>query len=80
MNVTRQKSQFSNFLVNWGKFGSKSRLFKSPNFASLLKIEDQTLNLWMNWGKLCPRLSLSSLLKIRWRIHMENDVHILNLT
>ena len=35
------------------------RLFKNPNFASLLWIGDQILNLWMNWEKLCPLFSFT---------------------
>ena len=60
MKARGQKSQFSNFSVN---LEMQSRLFKSPNFPSLLWIgknleiytapdqhfKIQMLNLWMSW-------------------------------
>ena len=36
MNARGQKSQFTNFLVNWGSLEVQSRLIKNPNFPSLL--------------------------------------------
>ena len=51
----------------------QSRLFKNPNFPSLLRIgknleiytvpdqrfKIQMLNLWMSWENLCPNLSFT---------------------
>ena len=52
------------------------------NFLSELGkiVNCSIMSLSMNWEKLCPRLSLASLLKIRWRNHIIKDDHILNLT
>ena len=71
MEARGQKYQFSNFLMNWGKFGSaicafqKSRFSSFMNWENLVKIyiaqdqhfKIQILNLWMNWENLCPNLS-----------------------
>ena len=40
MKARGQKFQFSNFSVNWGKFGNvmKSQLFKNSNFPSLYEM------------------------------------------
>ena len=74
MKAKGQKLQFSNFLVNWGKFGNAiSKLFKNPNFLSLLWIgknfeiytapdqhfKTHMLNLWMNWENVCPNLTFT---------------------
>ena len=39
----------------------------------------QILNLWMNWEKLWPNLSITTV-EIRWGIHLKKLGHILNLT
>ena len=68
MKARGQKSQFSNFSVN---LEMQSRLFKSPNFPSLLwigknleiytapdqRFKIQMLILWMSWENLYPNLS-----------------------
>ena len=70
-----QKSHFSNLLVTREKLGNaKSRLWKNPNFRSLLCIgknleiydtvpdqyfKVQMLNLWMSWENLCSNLTFN---------------------
>ena len=67
--IWRQGDRNLNFPIFywiWENLKVQPRLFKNPNFPSLLWIGDQILNLWMNWEKLCSsRLSLASLLQIK---------------
>ena len=79
--IWRQGDKNLNFQWIGENLEVQSRLFKNPNFPSLLWIGDQILNLdELGKVKSYSRLSLTSLLKIGWRIHKEKDDHILNLT
>ena len=48
----------------WKYYENDCRLFKNRNFLSILWLGDQILNVWMNWEKLCPTLSLALVLTI----------------
>ena len=66
-----QKSQFSNILVNWEKFGSAALAFQKSQFTTFMNREKrgsihssrptliQILNLRMNWERIYPNLSFT---------------------
>ena len=73
MKAREQKFQFSNFSVNWGKFGNAISAFQKFQFPISLWTEKnleiytapdqhfkiQMLNLWMSWENLCPNLTFT---------------------
>ena len=75
MKARGQKSQSSNFSVNWGKFGHAIQAFQKSQFPisfmnweklgnKIYRAPDQhfkiqMLNLWMSWENLCLNLSFT---------------------
>ena len=75
MKARGQKSQFSNFSVNWEKFGNAIQAFQKSQFSisfmnwaklgnKVYRPPDQQfkikmLNLWMSWKNVCPNLSFT---------------------
>ena len=45
--------------MNWGKFESTNQAFQKIT-AQNQHFKIQILNLWMNWEKLCPNLSVTT--------------------